>query len=377
MIKSLVAGYLRQRAAVMVMLLGASLLTGFGGDSPAAFSAIVLSLALLAWQVVPSGINAFTSALPIRGRDLVMARMLGVVAVTVIPIVFWATLEASSNQTPATILLPGVRLAALALVIGVAGAGAWIHHTVPDALPLPINEGAGWIRVHEREAGTDAGTAWWSVVPTALPPIYALYCVLLVGTAAVGAATLFYCLVLLSLPGIIRRRSQWMAALPVSHRQRLQLIVVPSVVVSVVCIEIGRALRLSVLVRQEPLSADYRLWLIDAAVLMVLGVMVVLLTEVGGVLSRRRRGLVGLVLGELATLPVAAVVVADIVPRMRGTEGVITLTTRMLHGTAESSAVHAWSVLVLAVMVLVTAYALLEHQFRRSGTLTRAGVQAA
>jgi len=201
--------------------------------------------------------------------------------------------------------------------------------------------------------------------------------VLLLGAAAAGIATPFYCLGLLVLPGIIRRRSRWLAALPLSHRRRLQLIVLPTVVASVACIEVGQALHLQVLVRQERLSADFRLWLIDAAVLMVLGVIVVLLAEVGGVLSRRRRGVVGLLPGELATLPVAAVLVADIVPRVRGTEGIVALTTRMLHGMAESSAVHAWSVLVLAVTLLVTAYALLEHQFRRSGTLPRADVQAA
>jgi hypothetical protein len=98
---------------------------------------------------------------------------------------------------------------------------------------------------------------------------------------------------------------------------------------------------------------------------------------VGGELSRRRHGVVGLLLGELATLAVAAVVIGDIVPRMRGTEGVVARTTRMLHDTAASSAVHAWSVLVVAVAVLVTAYALLEHQLRRSGTAGGAGVQAA
>jgi hypothetical protein len=36
-----------------------------------------------------------------------------------------------------------------------------------------------------------------------------------------------------------------------------------------------------------------------------------------------------------------------------------------------------WSVLVLAVMLLVTTCALLEHQFRRSGTSGNADVQAA
>jgi hypothetical protein len=376
MIKPLVVAYLHQRSAVIVMLLGACLLTAFGGDSPAALVAIVLGMAVLSWIVVPSGRNAFTCALPIRGADLVLSRVLGVVAVTVIPIVIWAALEWGSEQTPATILMPGVRLGALALAIGVAALGVWIHYTVPDALPLPINGRGGWKRVPGRTA-SDEGPSWWSVARVAVPPIYALYCAVLIGTAAVGVATPFYCLGLLVLPGMIRRRTTLLPVLPVSDRQRLQLIVLPTVVVSVACIMLGRALRLTVLARQEQLSADYRLWLIDAAVLMVLGVMVVLLGEAGDALSRRRRGFVGLVLGELATLPVAAVAIADIVPRMRGTEGIVGLTTRMLHDTAASSAVHAWSVLVLAVMVLVTAYALLEHQFRRSGTLRDADMKAA
>jgi hypothetical protein len=289
----------------------------------------------------------------------------------------WAGLEWGSNQTPATILIPGVQMAALAIALGIAAAGVWIHHTVPDALPLPINEGAGWKRASQRGAGTDTDTAWWSVAWPALPPIFVLYCALLIGTAAAGFATLFYCLVLLSLPGIIRRRSQWLVALPLSHRQRVQLIVVPTVVASVACIQLGRALHLPVLARHEQLPTDYRLWLIDAAVLMALGVIVMLLAEMGHVLSRPRRGVVGLLLGELATLPVVAVVVAEIVPRMRGTDGVVAVATRMLQGTAESSAVHAWSVLVLAVVLLVTVYGMLEHQSRRSGTPTDADAQAA
>jgi len=65
------------------------------------------------------------------------------------------------------------------------------------------------------------------------------------------------------------------------------------------------------------------------------------------------------------------------VPRMRGTEGIVAVATRMLHETAASSTVHTWSVLVLAVMLLVTTCAMLEHQFRRSRTSGGAGVQAA
>jgi hypothetical protein len=49
----------------------------------------------------------------------------------------------------------------------------------------------------------------------------------------------------------------------------------------------------------------------------------------------------------------------------------------MLHETAASSTVHPWSVLALAVTLLVTSCVLLEHQFRRSGTSGNADVQAA
>jgi hypothetical protein len=377
MITPLVAGYLRRREVVVVMVLGALLLAGFGRDSRASFTAIALSLALLSWLLIPSGLNTFTCALPIRGRDLVMSRALAIVAVTVIPIVGWLAVEGMSGQLPPMMLLPGAWLSALALALGVAGAGAWIYHTVPDALPLPNKEVAGWKHVAERETGTDADTAWWSVLRAALPPTYALYCVLLISTAAVGTATLFYCLVLLSLPAMIRQRSAWLTSLPVPDRQRLHLVVLPTVAASVACIEIGRALQLPLLVRQGALSADYRIWLIDAALLMVVGVAVVLIMEIGGELSRRRSGLLALFLRELAVLPVAAIVVADIVLHARGAEGIIAITTRTLHNTVESSPVHAWSVLVLAVMLLVTAYALLANQFRRFGTAGGAGVTAA
>jgi hypothetical protein len=374
MIAPLVAGYLRRRSAVIVMLLGAILLAGFGGDSRAAFTAIVLSLVLLSWQVVPSGVNAFTCALPIRGRDLVMARAIAIVVVTVVPIATWMTLAAISGQAPATVRLSGGLLAALAL--GAAAAGTWIHYTIPDALPLPINEARRRVDVAAGD-GEERGPTWLSVVRTALPPTYSLYCVLLVGAAAVGTAALFYCLILLSVPAMIRQRSEWLAALPVSDRRRLLLIVLPTVAASIACIEVGRLLHLPVLVRQERLSSDYRLWLIDAAVLAVLGVMVLLVAEIGGRLSRRRAGPSALFLRELATLPVAAILIADIVRRDRGAEGMTAIATRTLHDMADNSAVHAWSLLVLAVALLVTAYALLERQFRRSGTSGEGAAQSA
>lgn len=377
MMKPLVLAYVHQRAAVIVMLLAACLLTAFGADSPVALFAIALGTALLSWMVVPSGINAFTCALPIRGGDLVLSRVLGVVAVTVIPVVGWVVVEYGSEQTPATILMPSVQLGALAIALGVAAAGAWIRHVVPDALPLPINERGGRKRGPDRGVWTGTGPTWWSAMRAALPPIFVLYCAVLIGAAAVGTATLVYGIVLVSLPGIISHRVHWLAVLPLSDRQRAQMIVVPAVAASVACIMIGRALQLSVLTQPQPPSADYGLWMIDAAVLLALGVTVLLLAEVGGVLSRRRRGVVGLLLGELATLAVAAVAIADIVPRMQGREGIVAHTARMLHDTAASSAVHAWGVVVIAVVVLVTAYALLERVFRRSGTLTGADVQAA
>jgi hypothetical protein len=377
MMKPLVLAYLHQRAAVIVMLLGACLLTAFGNDDPVAFAAIVLGTAVLSWTVVPSGVNAFTCALPIRGGDLVMSRVIGAIAVAVIPVMGWTALEWGSEQTPATILMPGTRLAALAIALAVAAAGVLIHHVVPDALPLPINERVGGRRVADRAAGTDAGTARWGVIRAALPPGYALYCVLLIGAAAVGIATPVYCVLLLVLPGMIRQRTAWLTALPVPDHQRLRLIVLPTVIAFVACIEAGRVLQLSVSGRHGQLSGDWQVLLIHAALLLVLGVMVVILTEVDGILSRSRRGAVALLLRELATLPVAAVVVADIVLRMRGTEGITAITTRMLDGTSESSALHARSLLLLAVTLLVTAYALLEQQLRRSGTSSGSRMSAA
>ena len=377
MTRTLIARYLRQRPAVMVMLTGWFFLGELGGDSAAALGALVLGMALFSWPVVPSGVTAFTCALPIRGRDLVMSRVLAMVAVTAIPVGVWLALELVSGQVPPTILLPSVQLAALALALGAAGVVAWVHYTVPDALPIPFNSTAARKDQPERTIAVGRDAAWWSVVRTALPPGYPFYCVLLFGAGAVGVATPIYCVVLLFLPVMIRQRTAWLTALPVSYRQRLRVIVLPTVVAFVACIGLGRVLQLSVLGRPEPLSGDYRLWLIEAVVLMTLGVVVMLLSEMDGAVSRRRRGTVALFLRELATLPVAAVLAADIVLRLRGTDGLAALTARTLHDSDGSSALHAWSVLVLAAMVLVTACALLEHQFRRSGTLSRADAPTA
>lgn len=367
MTAALVARHLKKRPAVMVMLTGYFFLPELASESAAALGALVLGMVLFSWFVIPSEVSAFTCALPIRGRDLVMSRVLAMIGVTAIPVVAWATMEAVTGQIP-TILQPGLRLAALAVALAAAGAVAWVHFTVPDALPIPFYRMAGRKDRPERKTGAGRDTAWWSVVRTALPPSFALYCVLLFGAAAVGFATPVYCIVLLFLPVMIRQRTTWLTALPVSHRQRLRLIVLPTVMAFVACIELGRVLHLSVPGRQEQLFGDWRLWLIDAAVLMVLGLIVVLLAEVDGALARWRRGAVALFLRELATLPVAAVIVVDIVLRLRGTEGIAALTARALHDTAGSSAVRAWSVLVVAVTLLVATYALLEHQFQRSGT---------
>jgi hypothetical protein len=305
-----------------------------------------------------------------------MSRVLAMAGVTAIPVLGWAILEAVTGEVP-TILQPGVRLPLLALALGTAGIVAWIHYTVPDALPIPSNRRADRTHEPERRTGVGRDTAWWSVVRTALPSAYPLYCVLLIGAAAVGITMPLYCVILLFLPVVMRQRTSWLTALPVSDRQRLRLIVLPTVVAFVACIEVGRVLQLAVLERQAQLSGDWRVWLIDAVVLMVSGVIVLLLTQVDGALARWRRGPVALFLRELVTLPVAVILAADIVLRVRGTEGIAALATRTLHETAASSAVFAWGVLVLAVALLVTAYALLEHQFRRSGTLGNAGAQAA
>lgn len=376
MTKTLVGRYLRKRPAVMAMLTGWFFLPVLASESTAALVALMFGMALFSWAVVPSAVSAFTCALPIRGRELVMARVLAMIGVTAIPVVVWATTELVTGSIP-TILQPGLRPATLALALGAAGAVAWVHYGVADALPIPLHRMAAWKEEPERAKGVGRDTAWWSVVRTALPPAYLLYCAVLLGAAAVGFATPVYCVVLLFLPAMIRQRSEWLTALPVSPRQRLRLIVLPTVVVFVACIELGRVLHLLGLGRGEQLSGDWRVWLIEAAVLMVLGAGVVLLIDVGDVLSRGRRGVVGELLGELTIVPVAAVVVADILPRVRGTEGIAALTTRTLHDTAASSAVHAWSLFVLAVVLLVTVYALLELQFRRSGTAGGAGAQAA
>ena len=377
MTRTLVARYLKQRPALMVMVTGWYFISNLADESTTALAALVAGMALFAPLVVPSGVSAFTCSLPIRGRDLVMSRVLAMIAVPVIPTVVWVAMDLASGQVPAALLMREAQVIALVAALGVAAVVAWVHYTVPDALPIPVNGRDARKHEPERKSGAGTDAAWWSVIRAALPPGYLLYCAALFGAAVMGIATPLYCVILLFLPAMIRRRREWLPALPVWDGQRLRLIMLPRVVVFVACIEVGRVLQLSVLKRQEQLAGDWRAWLIDAAVLMVVGVIVVLLTEVDGVLSRRLRGPFGLLLRELATLPVAAIIAADIVMRLRSTDGIVAYTTRTLHDTAASSVVHAASVLVLTATLLVTMYALLEHQFRRYGTSGNAGAQAA
>jgi hypothetical protein len=215
------------------------------------------------------------------------------------------------------------------------------------------------------------------VIRTVLPTTYLMFCALLVFAAAAGNATVFYCLAILSVAGLVRERSAWLASMPVSDRQRLLPIVLPAVATAVACREVDWLLHPPAPARHAGLFPHLRLWLIDATVIAALGVMLLILAEVGGRLSRGRVGRSALLLRGLPILPMAALLIADVVRRYQGEEGSIAWATHGLHGIAERSAVHAWSLLVLAAMLLVTAYVLLEHEFRRSGTSAGAGVSAA
>jgi hypothetical protein len=62
----------------------------------------------------------------------------------------------------------------------------------------------------------------------------------MLGTEAVLA---YFWIVVLNVSGVVRQRTRWMAALPMSHRGRLMWIVVPAVAVSVGCVALGTAIR--------------------------------------------------------------------------------------------------------------------------------------
>lgn len=254
---------------------------------------------LFLWRVTPPRADVFEAALPIRGREVVIARMLATLALTALPVIVWigARLLRGEGRASTVLILEVAALAAwgellpyavngrrldalpvaytlatwaalaaigasaiyvlaplMALAVfslGIAATFAMVWTGVPDALQLAssappamrialVDDARRASAAVERSVKADRETGWrWAVLRSALSANVVVLNVLLIAMATFGDAFVYFCIVTMSTANLVRQRTHWMSALPFSRRARLSMIVVPSVVLSGCCIALG------------------------------------------------------------------------------------------------------------------------------------------
>ena len=312
--------YLARRhvAHPVVALIVLPLLIVFAFVEPSdAFMAgfLLAMLVVLSWRL-PFGGTTFEAALPIRGREVVMARALATLALVLVPATVWigASLLRGSARVPLTTMVDLTALAALgtllpcavrggsvgapslgrtvlaggalaaagigamrllppvaatsALLLSVAAMLVVIWMTVPDALqvagmsPSPSHERSAPVAREiqaesARRTTTPVDRRWyWPALRSALPGQMLMFYLLLIFAGAIGRPLTFFAIALLAGMGATRLRTGWLAAFPFSHRTRLLAIVVPTVVVSVCCVGLGELVGDAVVHRRAWLTSD-------------------------------------------------------------------------------------------------------------------------
>lgn len=385
-----------------LLVVGVLAAMSFGGASMTVLAVVVI----LSWRNTPWRDEAgFECSLPIRGREVVMARALATLVPGLLVAAVWiaAWRLRDPDAFPLTTMLDVAALVALVpllphavtrgvpranaelltflawAAVAALGAGAMrvlppamttslsalaivavlavIWTGVPDALPAapapPATSSA---------ASTDGGSPtppteldWPWAVARATVPLRAVmfYLVLFVG-AMVGDPLPFFGLAVLAIPPMIRQRTRWLATMPLSHRARLLAMVVPGVVASAGCVAIGAV--------ERGTSATLGTWLVSGAALLTIGLSLMLLSALGRRWTRRRAPMMG---EALAALPVIAFVVADAGLEMRRGVGIKPMLYGVARGIGAAIPEHVWLALVIAAVPLAM-YALLEAEFRRS-----------
>jgi hypothetical protein len=113
-------------------------------------------------------------------------------------------------------------------------------------------------------------------------------------------------------------------------------------------------------------AGDARAWLVNAAFLLTLGLVVLLVSELGYSHRRRLGSRATVVVQWLGALPLMALIIADAAYRVRGGGVVILLLHRALLDLGALMPSNAVLAVVVAGLPVAAAYALLERQFRRS-----------
>jgi hypothetical protein len=247
--------------------------------------AMILPLLMMISRLSHRRASLFEASLPIRGRQIFLARLLSMLALVWLPLLTWivavlvrgrsewsayAMLVISAIVTLAIILpysvrtgelrTPPVGLIALPVVALAVVCGLAIY-VLPPPLAVALFALAivgvflkTWLAIPEsfQTAPKEAGAAvspsspttephtgpanavgwWWPILRSVFVPMSLLYFLLMAVVGALGAMWLVYiCILSSSVYAITRPRTRWMNSLPLSHRGLLLMGLVPTVVV--------------------------------------------------------------------------------------------------------------------------------------------------
>lgn len=254
--------------------------------------------------------SLFEAALPIRAREIFLARLLSSLAIVWLPLLTWivATLIRRSSPWPMSYILdlsaiatlaiilpysirageigaPPVRLVVLSWIV-LAAASALAIYVLTPAMALALFAFAivgvllmTWLAIPEsfqtapREAGADAALVsptteshvaranavgwWWPILRSVFGPISLLNFLLMVVFGALGAMWLVYiCIFSSMICAITRQRTRWMSGLPLSHRRLLLIGLVPLIVTVPGGLALGTSIHLPYMRDGKPIDYE-------------------------------------------------------------------------------------------------------------------------
>src|ERR1035437_2533221 len=156
--------------------------------------------------------SLFEAALPIRGRELFLARLLSTLAITWLPLLTWvvATLIRRDSPWPVSYILDLSAIATLAIILPYS-----IRTGEISAPPVRLVI-LSWIALAAASA-----LAIYLLTPVMTLTLFAFAIVavlLMAGFGALGAMWLLYFFFSSIVYSITRQRTRWMCSLPLSHR---------------------------------------------------------------------------------------------------------------------------------------------------------------
>lgn len=254
--------------------------------------------------------SLFEAALPIRGRELFLARLLSSLAIAWLPLLTWivATLIRRSSPWPMSYILDLSAIATLAIIlpysirageigappvrlvvlswIALAAASALAIYVLTPAMALALFAFAivgvllmTWLAIPEsfqtapREAGAAAALVsptteshvaranavgwWWPILRSVVAPRSLLFFLIMAAFGAIGTMwPVYICIVSSAVYSTTRPRTRWMYGLPLSHRRLLLIGLVPLIVTVPGGLALGTSIHLPYMRDGKPIDYE-------------------------------------------------------------------------------------------------------------------------